>query len=85
MAHGSRGKILNVNLTGGEIQEEPLGDELCREYIGGYGMAARLLYDRVPVGADPLGPDNILGLLTGPLTGSPAVFGSRFGAVAKSP
>ena len=85
MANGYMGKILNVNLTGGEMQEEPLEDELCRNYIGGYGMAARLLYDRVPVGADPLGPDNILGLLTGPLTGTPAVIGSRFVAVAKSP
>ena len=36
-------------------------------------------------GADPLGPDNILGFLTGPLTGTPAVIGSRFVVVAKSP
>jgi len=48
-------------------------------------MAARLLYDRIPVGANPLGPENIFGLLTGPLTGTPAVIGSRFVAVAKSP
>ncbi|MBW1767339.1 MAG: aldehyde ferredoxin oxidoreductase family protein [Deltaproteobacteria bacterium] len=85
MANGYMGKILNVNLTSGNIKEEPLEDELCRDYIGGYGMAARLLYDRIPVGADPLGPDNILGLLTGPLTGTPALIGSRFVAVAKSP
>jgi aldehyde:ferredoxin oxidoreductase len=79
------GKILNVDLTKGKIEEESLDEKLCREYIGGYGIAARLLYDRIPVGADPLGPDNILGLLTGPLTGTPAVIGSRFVAVGKSP
>jgi aldehyde:ferredoxin oxidoreductase len=39
----------------------------------------------MPAGADPLGPDNILGLLTGPLTGTPAIIGSRFVAVGKSP
>jgi aldehyde:ferredoxin oxidoreductase len=85
MANGYMGKILNVDLSKGTIEEEPLGEELCREYIGGYGIGARLLYDRIPAGADPLGPDNILGLLTGPLTGTPAIIGSRFVAVGKSP
>jgi aldehyde:ferredoxin oxidoreductase len=79
------GKLLNVNLTTGSIEEESLDEELCRDYIGGYGLGAKLLYDRIPVGADPLGPDNVLALLTGPLTGTPAVIGSRFVAMAKSP
>jgi len=79
------GKILNVDLAAGTIQEEVLDEQLCRDYIGGYGIGARLLYERMPAGADPLGPDNILGILTGPLTGTPAIIGSRFVAVAKSP
>jgi len=79
------GKILNVNLSKGAVEDEALGEELCRNYIGGYGIGARLLYDRIPAGADPLGPDNILGLLTGPLTGTAAIIGSRFVAVGKSP
>ena len=73
MARGYMGKILNVNLTNGKIEEEPLDEGLCRDYIGGYGLAAKLLYERIPVGANPLGPNNILGLLTGPLTGTPAI------------
>jgi aldehyde:ferredoxin oxidoreductase len=85
MANGYMGKILSVNLTTGKIEAEPLEEDLCREYIGGYGMAARLLYDRIPAGAEPLGPNNVLGLFTGPLTGTPAVIGSRFVAVGKSP
>ena len=85
MANGYMGKILNVDLSKGTIEEESLGEDLCRDYIGGYGIGARLLYDRIPAGADPLGPDNILGLLTGPLTGTPAIIGSRFVAVGKSP
>jgi aldehyde:ferredoxin oxidoreductase len=85
MARGYMGKILSVDLSKGMIQEEPLDEQLCREYIGGYGIGAKLLYERMPAGADPLGPDNILGLLTGPLTGTPAIIGSRFVAVGKSP
>ena len=85
MANGYMGKILTINLTDGNIVAEALDDDLCRDYIGGYGIGAKLLYDRIPVGADPLGPDNILGILTGPLTGTPAITGLRFVVVAKSP
>ena len=55
MARGYMGKILYVDLAAGTIQEEALDEQLCREYIGGYGIGARLLYDRMPAGADPLG------------------------------
>ncbi len=85
MANGYMGKILNVDLTSRVLETEPLDEDICRDYIGGYGLGARLLYDRIPAGADPLGPENILGLLTGPLTGTPAIIGSRFVAVGKSP
>ena len=85
MASGYMGQMLNVDLTSGAVETEPLSDPLCQDFVGGYGIAARLLYERMPAGADPLGPDNILGLLTGPLTGTRAVIGSRFVAVAKSP
>jgi aldehyde:ferredoxin oxidoreductase len=70
VARGYMGKILNVDLSKGTIEEEALDEQLCRDYIGGYGLGAKLLYERMPAGADPLGPDNILGLLTGPLTGT---------------
>ena len=85
MARGYMGKLLNVNLTTGQIEEELLDEKLCQDYIGGYGVGAKLLYDRIPVGANPLGPNNILGIWTGPLTGTPAVIGSRFMTMAKSP
>jgi aldehyde:ferredoxin oxidoreductase len=85
MANGFMEKLLTVNLTDGKVKEETISEELRRGYIGGYGLGARLLYDRIPKGADPLGPENMLGILTGPLTGTPAVIGSRFVVVGKSP
>jgi aldehyde:ferredoxin oxidoreductase len=85
MIGGYMGKILFVNLSTGEIKEETPDESLYRDYIGGYGIGARILYDRMKPGVDPLGPDNILGLLTGPLTGTPATLGTRYAAVAKSP
>ncbi|NIQ04943.1 MAG: aldehyde ferredoxin oxidoreductase, partial [Candidatus Korarchaeota archaeon] len=47
-------------------------DELLRRYIGGRGLATRILWDRLGgkwEKVDPLGPENILLFLTGPLTG----------------
>ena len=85
MAGGYMGKILFVNLSTGEIKEETPEERLYRDFIGGYGIGARLLYSRQKGGVDPLGPENTLGLITGPLTGTPAVVGTRYTAVAKSP
>jgi aldehyde:ferredoxin oxidoreductase len=78
------GKILNVNLSAGTAEPETVPEETYRKYLGGYGLGARLLFDRIPQGADPLGPDNILGFFPGLLTGTP-LFGIRYQAVAKSP
>jgi aldehyde:ferredoxin oxidoreductase len=81
---GYNGKMLNVNLTTGEIAVETPPESLYREYLGGYGIGARMLWDRVPQGADPLGPGNMLGMFAGLLTGTP-LFGQRWQVVCKSP
>ncbi len=78
------GKMLNVNLTTGAITVERPPESLYRQYLGGYGIGARMLWDRVPKGADPLGPDNMLGMFAGLLTGTP-LFGQRWQVVCKSP
>ncbi len=85
MARGYMGKMLFVDLTKGELKDEVLEDKFCRDFIGGYGFGARILYSRQKAGVDPLGPDNILGIITGPLTGTPMLSGTRYTMVGKSP
>jgi aldehyde:ferredoxin oxidoreductase len=85
MARGYMGKILFVNLATGKITVERPEERLYRDFIGGYGIGARILYSRQKGGVDPLGPENTLGFLTGPLTGTPSTFASRYTVVAKSP
>ncbi len=85
MSAGYMGKILWVDLSTGLIKIEKPRVSLYKDYIGGYGLGARLIYDRQKAGVDPLGPENILGLITGPLTGTPIPAAARFAAVAKSP
>ncbi len=79
------GKILFVDLSKGELKDEALDEKLCRDFIGGYGIGARILYSRQKAGVDPLGPENTFGILTGPLTVSPALSGTRYTVVGKSP
>ena len=85
MPGGYMGKLLFVNLSTGEMREEPLDENICRNFIGGNGIGARMLYSLQKGGVDPLGPDNTLGILTGPFTGTIVPPGLRYMAVAKSP
>lgn len=85
MAGGYMDRLLTVDLSTGRLQEESLDREMCQCLIGGYGIGARLLYERMEPGCDPLGPENILGFFTGPLTGTRALSGTRYVVFAKSP
>ncbi len=85
MGAGYTGKVLMVDLTKREVETLELGEDVYRNFLGGYGLGARILFDHIPKGADPLGPDNVLGLTPGLLTGTPALFSGRYMAVGKSP
>ena len=85
MKGGYAGKLLFVDLTKGTLEERPLSEVLAKNFIGGYGIGARVLYDMMKPGVDPLGPDNVLGFMTGPLNGTGALFGGRYTVVCKSP
>ncbi|MCF8054048.1 MAG: aldehyde ferredoxin oxidoreductase family protein [Deltaproteobacteria bacterium] len=82
---GYAGKVLFVNLSNGSYHEEVIADEIYERYLSGIGLAAKILYERIPPHADPLGPENILGFVSGILTGSGAVFSGRWMVVGKSP
>jgi aldehyde:ferredoxin oxidoreductase len=85
MPGGYVGKVAFVNLSTGSVQVEPVSESVGRDFIGGYGLAARVLFERQPKQADPLGPENILALAAGPLTGTKAPTGGRYMACGKSP
>ena len=77
-------RILRVDLTRSTVDSEPVPDEWRRRYVGGKGLGARYLYDELDAGTDPLGPDNVLLFLLGPVSGMlPGQ--SRYAAVTKSP
>ena len=85
MPGGYTGKILFVDLTTGVIKKETPPENIYRDFIGGTGLGVRVLYERMKPKADPLGPENVLGFVTGPLTGTTTPGSGRFTVVTKSP
>lgn len=82
---GFMGKILRVNLTDGSLNDEALPADWAREFLGGAGLATKYLYEEVPAGIDPLGTENKLIFMTGPLTGTTSASAARYSVVTKSP
>lgn len=83
--NGYQGKILNVDLSSCRIWSEVLSSQLMREYLGGTGFAVRLAYDRLPVEVAPMSPENLLIIMTGPLTGTAMGTAGRYQVIFKSP
>ncbi len=86
MVRGYAGKFLEIDLTSEKITETRFSNDILSQYIGGRGLGARILWDRlgdVWEKIDPLGPKNLLLVLTGPLTGY--FHGARICITGKSP
>ena len=79
------GKVLVVDLAAGTTAIEQIPDEVYEAVLSGKGLGAWYLYNNIPAGADPLGPDNILGFCSGALTGTGALLCGRYTVVCKSP
>ncbi len=78
-------KALRINLSNETYEVEDLTEEFCENYIGGYGFAAKILWDECPKGVDPLAPENVFVLALGPVQASLLPTASKYLVGAKSP
>jgi aldehyde:ferredoxin oxidoreductase len=85
MQYGYMGKYLRINLTEKKISTQCFSEHTLRSYIGGTGLGTKILYDETGPETDPLGPDNVLIINTGPLVGTKAPNCGRYHVVTKSP
>jgi aldehyde:ferredoxin oxidoreductase len=85
MIKGVMGKILWVDLSQGTCRPEVVPESVYEKYLSGVGLAACYLYARIPPGADPLGPENVLAFVSGLLTATGSLMTGRWLAAAKSP
>lgn len=83
--HGYAGKLLFIDLTTAEIEEQELTEDMAKTFLGGYGIGAKILYDMMPGGCDPFSKESVIGFLAGPCTGTGATMSGRYTIVCKSP
>ena len=82
---GWMGKLLFVDLTDGNVREERLDSRVLKDFIGGRGLGIYYLNKFVDPNCDPVSPENMLVMATGPLTGTRAPTGARYMVITKSP
>jgi aldehyde:ferredoxin oxidoreductase len=79
------GKFLRVDLGTGRCTTEDVPDQVKTFWVGGRGFGAKYLYDELAPGIDPLGPENKVFFITGPLAGTSAQGCARWMIITKSP
>ncbi|MFB6361263.1 MAG: aldehyde ferredoxin oxidoreductase family protein [Halobacteriales archaeon] len=71
------GEILHVQLDTGESWTEPIDPEDARQFLGGNGLAVKLVHEHVPPESGPFDPENVFVLAVGPMNGTPFQSTSR--------
>lgn len=85
MNGGYNQKLLYIDLTSEKKYVKPLDMGIAQKFLGGKGLAAKILYDEMKPRIDPLGPENMIVLATGPLTGVPISGTTKIIMATKSP
>jgi len=81
---GFQDRVARVDLSSGTVSYEPVDDEDARKFIGARGLGVKYVFDN-GVDVDPLGPENLLAFMNGPLTGTQATMSGRIAVCTKSP
>ena len=85
MSDSQHSRMLTIDLSNRSSAVEEIPETIVRQYIGGRGLGAYLLYKLVPVKADPLGPENHVIFTAGPLSGTGFFYSSKANVTTKSP
>ena len=82
---GYMNRVIDVNLSTRAVDVIEMGEDILRQFIGGSGLGAKILWDRKAYNSDPLSEGNPLIFMTGPFTNTPVISASKFAVVARSP
>jgi aldehyde:ferredoxin oxidoreductase len=83
--YGTHGKVLFVDLGSGASRTETVDESVYRQFLGGYGLGAWLMWKHFPPGTDALAPEACFAIVSGLLTGVKTPFSGRIQIVGKSP
>ena len=82
---GTHGRVLVVDLTDGTRDIEEIDEEVYKQFLGGYGLGAYLMWKHFPPGTDASAPESCFAIVSGLLTGTRTPFSGRIQIVGKSP
>ena len=83
--HGFHGRLLHIDLSGGQNARLPLEEARLRAFLGGIGLGTSLLHDYAPAGVEPFAAANPLIFASAPLVGTGLTTTAKFAIVTKSP
>ena len=83
--YGNNGRVLFVNLTAKTSYVETINESVYKQFLGGYGLGAYLMWKHFPAGTDPSSEDACFAIVSGLLTGVKTPFSGRIQIVGKSP
>jgi len=83
--YGWNGRILSINLSKGRATTYDYASDMASIFLGGRGFAIKILWDKLSAGVNPLSPENMVVLATGPLTGLPLPSSGKLLLATKSP
>jgi aldehyde:ferredoxin oxidoreductase len=81
---GFQDNVARIDLTNEEVNYESIDEEDARKYIGARGLGVKYVFEQGP-DVDPLGPDNLLAFMNGPLSGTQVTMSGRIAICTKSP
>ncbi|QRV16396.1 aldehyde ferredoxin oxidoreductase family protein [Haloterrigena salifodinae] len=81
---GFQDHVARIDLSEGSVDYEPIDDEDAEKYIGARGLGVKYVFEQGP-DVDPLGPDNLLAFMNGPLSGTQTTMSGRIAVCTKSP
>ncbi len=85
MAGGFHGRMLDINMSDGKIEEFRVEEDDLRKYLGGNGLACKMLQEEEFEKIDPLAPESKLFMICGLLTGTPIPGTVKMNLCARSP
>src|SRR5262250_1729888 len=83
--YGTHGRVLVVDLSDGSSQVEEIDESVYKQFLGGYGLGAWLMWKHFPAGTEPTAPEACFAIVSGLLTGARTPFSGRIQIVGKSP
>ncbi|WP_306057061.1 aldehyde ferredoxin oxidoreductase family protein [Natronococcus wangiae] len=81
---GFQNNVARIDLSEGEVNYESIDEDDARKYIGARGLGVKYVFEQGP-DVDPLGPDNLLAFMNGPLSGTQVTMSGRIAVCTKSP